>query len=483
MMQTIFIVAQYAISLFLAIALIFGPFALYRLTRHWSDTWRAAFILWLIAISSVLNIALVPRNLFLEATNQFDAAINSFQGAASGLADWQSRAFTLGLVGFALALLLAYWLPGKKVEHDYSARPLAIVLVLYYLLNTMTGATVAGVTGFSYKSLYFPIVLGALISLRNVDFWRMASHVKLILAVLMLTNLVAAVAFPHFALLRPYTDRLPGIDFRLYGVTSHPNALGPIAFLLLLLELYSPSRSPLHWPVLGLALANFLLAQSMTAWLTAFAVMVIAYLPYRFMAFQTRADGHASALKMSLILVVGLIGLIFALVNGGVDRLFSEDVLTLTGRTAIWTDTLAEFKLYPVFGYGPDLWGVEYRIRAGKLFAGQAHNQFIQTLGESGLVGFTLLLMYLGVLLNMALHSFRTSRGLSLALYTIIIVQCITEAPLRGVLNDWPFFIHATLLIVLVSYSRHATNGQTRPELRDTSQPHNALVSSRVHRQ
>lgn len=469
MLQALFIAAPYMIALLLAGALIVGPFALYRTTQRWPDTWRAAIILWLIAISAVLNIVLVPRRLFLDERASFVGVAAYLEGAAS--AGWLSRAFTVGLIGFSLSMLLAAWLSRKKTARKDPVWTLGIVLALYYLLNTLTGATVAGVPAFSHKSLYIPIVLGALIALPHVEFSRLVDHLKLILGVVMVMNLVAAVMFPDFALLRPYAGQLPGIDFRLYGVTSQANTLGPIALLLLLLELYYPSRALFRWPLLVLALANFLLAQSKTAWLTAFAVLVFAYLPYRFMALQARANGQTSAIKLILVLIVILMGAVFALANVNIDQLFSDDVLSFTGRTSIWADTLAEFVRYPLFGYGPDLWGIEYRIRMGNIAVGQAHNQFIQTLGESGLVGFVLLLAYLGILLRLALHSFRASRGLSLGLLVLILVRTITEAPLRGVVNDWPFFIHATLLIVLTSYVRQATIGQAQPKLGPSAVP------------
>lgn len=464
MLQVLFIAAPYVIAFLLAIALVVGPFALNGMTRRWTDTWRAAAILWLIAISAVLNIVLVPRKLFLNADGPAVDVSAYIEGAAQ--AGWLSRLFTIGLIGFALAMLLSAWLSSKKTGRKDPVWTLGIVLALYYLLNILAGATVAGVPGFNHKSLYLPIVLGALISLPHVDFSRLIVHLKLILAAVMLMNLVAAVAFPDFALLRPYAGQLPGIDFRLYGVTAQANALGPIALLLLLLELYFPSRALMHWPILAIALVNFLLAQSKTAWVTALVILIFAYLPYRFMALQTRTDGHAAAIKLILVLVASLIGVGLALTSVEIDRLFSSEVLSLTGRSSIWADTLAEFERYPLFGYGPSLWGVEYRIRAGKLYAGQAHNQFIQTLGEFGLVGFILLLAYLGVLLRLALSSFRASHGFSLALLLLILVRFITEAPLRGGVNDWTFFTHATLLIVLASYTRQAAAGQVLPESR-----------------
>ena len=460
MLQTLFITAPFVIALLLALALAMGPFALQGMVRKWSDTWRAATILWLIAISAVLNVVLVPRRLIVDP----DTAINMagyLQGAAA--ASWLSRLFTLGLVGFSLTMLLSAWLSRSKERQHDPVWSLGILLGMYYLLSILIGATVAGVPSFEHKSLYIPIVLGAMIALPRIDFPRLLVQLKLILALVMAMNLVAAVMFPDFALLRPYSGQLPGVDFRLFGVFSHANTLGPIALLLLLLELYYPARRPLlRWSILLLALANFLLAQSKTTWLAAFAILLFVYVPYQFMAAQSRPKGFASAVVLILLLIAGLMGGMFALLGIGLDRIFSEEVLSLTGRTSIWTVTLEEFSRYPVFGYGPELWGREYRLTTGILGAGQAHNQFVQTLGESGLVGFALLMAYLGILMRFAFATFRQSRGLSLALYGLILARCMTEAPLRGAINDWSFFIHATLLVVLVSYARKSAAALSR---------------------
>lgn len=461
MLKAFFISAPYVIAFLLAMALIVGPFALHRVTRQWTDTWRAATILWLVATSAVLNIVLVPRKLFLNTADAQSIDMTAYMEGAS-TAGWASRLFTIGLIGFALAMLLSAWMSRQSAGRKDPVWALGIVLALYYLLNTLTGATVSGVPGFNHKSLYLPIVLGALISLPYADFSRLVGHLKLMLAIVMFLSLLAGAVFPDFALLRPYAGQLPGIDFRLYGVAAHANSLGPIALLLILLELYFPSRAYFRWSVLALALANFLLAQSKTAWVTALAILIFAYLPYRFMMLQTRADGHTSAIKLILTVIMTLIVGLLAFANVDIDRILNNEVLTLTGRSTVWADTLAEFERYPVFGYGPSLWGLEYRIKAGKLAAGQAHNQFIQTLGESGLVGLILLLAYLGVLLRLTLMSFRASRGFSLALYVLLLVRCITEAPLRGVVNDWPFFIHATLLIALASYTRETMASKVR---------------------
>lgn len=451
-MDTLLFSAPVVIGLVLAVAVVAGPFALYRLTRNWSDTSRAAIIMWLVAVGAVLNVALQPRNLTHGEDSASIAASNFMQNET--YANWASRGTSAALVGFALATLLAFWLSREKKVKTDPVRVLAVVLCLYYFLTILTGATLAGAPTFDQKSLYSPIVLAALLSLRGLDVPALMRHVKLMLAGALALGLVVALVFPEFALLRPYAGQIPGIDFRLYGVASHANALGPLGLLLLLLELSYPSRAILRWPFLLIALINFALAQSKTVWMAALIVVAVVYIPYRFMVAKSRPDGHASTIKLILLLIAGMVGVIVALMNVDLTQRVSGGVLTLTGRTDIWADTIAEFERYPIFGYGPGLWGVEYRIQMGKLYAGQAHNQFIHTLGESGLVGFLLLVAYVGVLLRLALMSFRASKGLSLTLYTLIFIRCITEAPLRGVVNDWTFFMHAILLIVLAGYAR-----------------------------
>lgn len=452
MLQTIFLIVPFAIALLLALALAVGPFALQGALRKWSDSWRAITIFWLVAISAVLNVVLVPRNLIVDPDSLSIDMAAYIQGAVT--AGWLSRFFTLALIGFSLAMLLSSWLAKRKDSYKDPIWSLGVVLGLYYLLSIVIGATVSAVPGFNHKSLYIPIVLGALIAMPRIDFAKVIVHLKWILAVVMLMNLISAVGFSDFALLQPYAGLLPGVDFRLFGVFSHPNTLGPTALLLLLLELYYPSRSYVRGLFLFLALSNFILAQSKTAWLAAVVVVIMVYVPYRFMVLRERPNGFAPAVLIVLVLISGLTVGMLGVLAIGFDRIFSDEVLSLTGRTSIWAVTLEEFAKHPLFGYGPELWSREYRFQKGILAAGQAHNQFVQTLGESGLVGFVLLMAYLGILLKLSLSSFRETRGLSLALYLLILMRCMTEAPLRGVVNDWTFLIHATLLLVLVSYVR-----------------------------
>ena len=93
------------------------------------------------------------------------------------------------------------------------------------------------------------------------------------------------------------------------------------------------------------------------------------------------------------------------------------------------------------------------------LHVGQAHNQFIQTLGEAGLAGLALLLAFLLILLRASLRQFHASGGITFALLVVVLSRCVTESPLRvdGVLS-WPTFT----LVVLIMLTCHFMRAERR---------------------
>lgn len=453
-LQWMYMGAPYLIAVGLGLAAIIGPVALYLMTRKWSDSLRTTLILWGVGLAAFANVALVPRNLFLTEREQ--AFVFSEYLAGTMSAGWASRILSLALVGFSLSVLAGAWLAYRREKKADPMWGLGIAMALFYVVNVATGLFFAAESMFDHKSLYIPILLGALLVMVRADWSVVVRQLKWILGALMVANLLAIAIDPDFAVLRPYTSVIPGIDFRLYGVTSQANTLGPVALLLLLLELYYPSQTWLRWPLLSLASLNFLLAQSKTAWAIGLLILLVCYLPYSFSAARKGGDAVASTLKATLLTLVMLgVGVaLLGLTVNNLDTRLAEDITTLTGRTSIWEQTMEEFYRYPLFGYGPSIWDIAYRIRVGNLAAGQAHNQFIQTLGESGLVGFVLLLGYLWLLFRFSLKTFRASHGLSLALFILVFARSLTEAPLRSNITDWTFFMHAVTVLVIAHYAR-----------------------------
>lgn len=449
MLNTFMMSVPYAIAFLLGMGIPVGIFVLYQLTKRWTDTSKLVVILWCVCIGSILNIVLTTRILNLEALRRL--TIDDF---TSGF--WSSRLLTLFLLGFSLTVILGSWASSMRNKPADPGSKIAWAFLVYLLGTILIGVVGPTVPAFSYKSLYVPIVLGALYFLANLDVRRFQMHLKLMLLLPVLGSLVAAMIAPDFALLRPY-DGVLGLDFRLYGVATHANSLGPIALLLMLVEIYFPSVLFFRILILSASFSVFLLAQSKTAWLAAIGLLIFVYMPY-----QIKFSKKNTSLDRQLIYVVGLISVALLMVGYGafqtykLAHLFEEgDFATFTGRTYIWRLTMDEFFKNPLFGYGPELWGWEYRLKTGLFYVGQAHNQFVETLGKAGGIGFALLLAYLIVLFQQAIKQFRDSRGFVLALFVILIFRCITEAPLEnGVILEWAFFTHALLVVFMVHYAR-----------------------------
>ena len=131
------------------------------------------------------------------------------------------------------------------------------------------------------------------------------------------------------------------------------------------------------------------------------------------------------------------------------------EAASLTNRDLIWSYAIAEWERNPLFGYGPGLFGLEYRTLIGIPKAFHAHNQVMQSLGSGGWFGVIGLLLYMGVLAYYAIRAARPTRGLSLALLLFILLRSITEVPLRvdGLMNG-EFFVHLLLMMVVLRPAR-----------------------------
>jgi exopolysaccharide production protein ExoQ len=100
----------------------------------------------------------------------------------------------------------------------------------------------------------------------------------------------------------------------------------------------------------------------------------------------------------------------------------------------IWDIALRGFEANPILGYGVTFLDDVYRTRFGLseyAAAGQAHDQFLQAIGQSGPVGVVALAILMTCLLMASVKRWSQTHGLSLALFVIIFLRCMTETPLR----------------------------------------------------
>ena len=428
----------------------------YRLLASVTPEWRLAVIVLVVGMGALLSVALTSRN--LDETG--GGHLVFYDDLAGGFT--ASRWFSLLLVMASLIEVVRGWLQERHRAAVDPARPLLVAMLAYYLGTTLIQAVASDHPEFSARTLYVPVLLTAVFHQRPRSLALILGVARIVILVLMIGSLAGVWIRPNFVMHRPDPGWLPGVDWRLYGLASHANSLGPIALLGILLEMHSPARwRATRWSMFASAGAVFVLAQSKTVWGAAVLLLVMVWLPLVLLRRPKGAqDVHhfrrqVLALASAIAALLLLVGVLVAFdVVGLVER--RGDLLSLTGRTRIWDITLSAWRDNLLFGYGAAIWGPERQAEYQMFYVGQAHNQFVQTLGEAGLAGLALLVAYLGVLFAAALRTLVASRGITLTLLTLMLVRCITEAPMRaeGILS-WNTFVHALLLLTACHFLRN----------------------------
>ena len=458
---------QFAVVAVLAlpvVAIVLAAFALslvmllqYRLAGRVSPEVRTCVALALISLGAVLSVVLMSRT--LDESQREAVGFVVYEDLAGGFA--ASRWLSLFLVAAALVEVLRGWLRARAAPIRDGAAYVGLAALTFYVGVLLVQTVGAEHRGFSHKDLYLPTILMAVYYQRVARIEPVLDTAKALLFLLMIASLAAMAVAPDFVLHHPDAGVIPGVDWRLYGLTAHANTLAPGALIAIILELHRPSKhSALRYAQLAAAATVLLLAQSKTTWAAGLVIAACVSIP---MALRPRAGAGRPtiAFQRSVWVLVGclaaLIALTLALVGyGGADYLQrTMELTTLNGRFAIWDITLQAWRDNLLFGYGSEIWGSERQFRFNMFHVGHAHNQIVQTLGESGLVGVVLLLAFLVCLVRASLRSFVASRGLVLALLLVLLARCATEAPMRseGILS-WSTFLLVLILVVACHYLR-----------------------------
>ena len=261
---------------------------------------------------------------------------------------------------------------------------------------------------------------------------------------------------------------IPGISIRLHGIAGHANNFALLLLVYLIIGWIVPARTVRERLMLGMILTALVLTQSKTIFLVTAIVYVIRLF---YMSGMTR-------LLAPYLLAVGATttALVATFINPRwpgelVSQIFTEDVVTLTGRTNVWEFTTELWRENPIFGYGVNLWDQRMALDFASMYGWlpeHAHNQFYQTLGEAGLVGLTGLLIFTVILIMYAVRHHSWTRGASLALVVTLLVRAITELSMHGDLGEsfFAFFVTFAALIVI-----SAEAPETVREQRPSSQP------------
>ncbi len=381
--------------------------------------------------------------------------LDQYTGLASmDLPEWQE---SLSAPGWVLTGVLMVYVVTRLLSGGWRLVPLHGLRIWGGYLLFVSAAVVAGLVGnpggglthalFRPHLMISAVMLG--VAQQRGEFLSVAKWGSLAWIV---ASLLAAVIAPDWAMFESGAMMDGPLPFpRLYGVGANPNGLAPVALLFLYLEYFIPSGRFLRLLGSTLAVAVIVMTQSKTIWGIA---VVSAYVLYVYRRAAATVPARlwvrfgAGALAIALAIA--------AAVASGDAFAGNVDFKTLTGRTVLWSAAFTAWASSPIFGYGPTLWNEDFRaqfLRTEASFAGHSHNLYVQQLAESGLVGFVLLLLFLGILAQTAWTARHASRGLSLALLLDVLISGVTESNLGPRSMGDSMFAVGVLLALMIACS------------------------------
>ena len=438
----------------MAVAGVVGTMIAFRGVQRFGSKGVLAFFFWMIMMGPTIRLMTAPR----EYLSESDAIMSGYT-AISGWVSWVLRLSSLSIVGIAAVVVVVALVRRQRQQ----GAAFFIVGLCAIAVSLLTSSTLGEKPAFIHQSIYTVLLLAALMSMPRVAPEQVAIQAKHVLLALLLGSLILGALFPNRFAETSYIGLIPGFHIRLHGLAPHANSLAPLALLYLLLAYWVRGRNPWHGFGVAAALLVLVLTQSKTVWgaglLMLFAIAVVRI--NRQFGHEIRAAkiGWATLASMGAFFSAAL--LLPWLFTDSAAGLFNvmtmeSNVSTLTGRTDIWQTTIDTWKRNPWFGYGPALWDVEFRLTHGAaLAAWHAHNQYIQALGEAGIVGLLAMVIYTAAFIYYGFKFAGRTRGVSLALLLLILIRTITEIPLRfTVLLDTTFFVHVVVFAVFLMLSR-----------------------------
>lgn len=422
------------------IALVFPLVPVSLVISMWlvRDTHRCGVMVWSLL---AWTLGLGPVALFLiepPPSNHSEAILLSPSSASI----WAHRILSLSILLFVCICFFAFVSQRHWAKYSPSSRQRALLVsALALALGPILSSAFGQVPSWKFGLLYTPLLFAAVTLLPPVSPAYFASQVKIILLVYIFGSLLLLMVAPELARPHEYIAGLiPALNFRLRGLTAHPNVLAPLALAYLVFEKQWPYKGIFRWLCVGCSVVVLILTQSKTIWIT--GVLLYAMIHSLWISRSSRRWGFTGIILLLLSLGVGLTYWLAPaeLVD---DREWTA-LTTLTGRTAVWSESLRIWSQSKWFGYGPSIWSLEHRLTYGPHFVwvGHGHNQFFHTLGESGSFGFIGLIAYLLVLVGSAWTVFRNQVFAPFALVMLLIIRSIAETPFRNYAFDATFFMH-----------------------------------------
>ncbi|CAN3127754.1 hypothetical protein ACNUDN_01520 [Mycobacterium sp. smrl_JER01] len=265
-----------------------------------------------------------------------------------------------------------------------------------------------------------------------------------------------AVASWALLLIAPHIAVLPDITWRLNGPMQHSQRLALVmgAALVVLTILRFRYRSDFTRPVWTASIYLLLTA-------TLLATQARAFIAFTFIVLWFLIFGRASSRQRILLAIAMLIAVVTAWQNS--DQLLSaierdgSNTLTLTGRTVIWENSLGLIRENPILGYGfssfySDL--TRYFFSSGYI-PPHAHNSWINATFETGIIGATLLTLFM---LSLLWHGSLTRPSLASGLIFFAMLCGLTGLVFGGKVST--LWVIIAILAAQETLSRRSSHNQ-----------------------
>nr|ART39036.1 H385 [uncultured bacterium] len=468
MMQYAFLSVYFLAALIVPLAYIGMLWGMYRIASARNAKLFWGWLILILALLPVLTDVRIARTEFVDGVLR-----EAWTPPASVqfLSLWGARGLSYLLVGFSLVMIV------KTLLSRHIEKRTGTTLFVAYLAM-VTPMFISSILGSNPVFIHFiffaPLIfMMAYLAQPTADWLWYVKQFKRVLLFYIALSALLGVLFPRWATGTGMV-LIPGFSLRLNGIFAHSNGLGMAALSYLVLDMADPARRSIYRKLAWLlSFAVLVTTQSKTAWVGALMAYAILFFHKAHAYLSARTNQSAGpAIVGGLLVFSGLIGLLLAVAGlGGWFRALDNEIYTslstLTGRTTIWEITVNTWRQNPIFGYGPSLWDMDYRLKYAPIkfqyTAGMAHNQFFQSLGESGVIGVLGLLVYVSTLLYFGVRFISVTRGVSLALVTVLLVRSVSETPFRNVALDMMFFVHFAVFVLFLSLMVHENN-QLEPE-------------------
>jgi O-antigen ligase len=358
------------------------------------------------------------------------------------------RMVLLVAVATCLLVLTGYWL--WKRERIPGVLWLTwVAAASFYLMPQLSSLLQRA--PISKEALLIPGVLFVLLTLRASDRTWFVDACRVVCLFTIYASLAVALIWPDYAI-DPVPDQTFSTASRLYGIAYHANTLSIFPVLFFGLDAWRHKDwtfvRALNWIA---AVGVLLWTQSKASWVGLMAaILIVAW-------FHRTSTNRRFGIVFLLVLPATFLASGWIMIAGLPTIDLWQALPTFASRTQIWGYAVESWRASPALGYGSQFLRGESLLdfyAAYGWLPGQAHNQFFHTLGQAGLVGVSLWLLYLGGLVACLARIPMHSIALPLYLLSFMLLKSIAEIPFVDIPLHGSFFFHVVTFGIIALWTR-----------------------------